>query len=112
MREVRRQNIDAVLRISAYKPTNMFADVILSLYLTCRTERSSGLTPMSAFPEKPQLQDHGPARRWHFLAPFRRFWPLIIELWIAGVLVAFFVIRIMGSRLAQRLLERLGLGHR
>jgi hypothetical protein len=33
-----------------------------------------------------------------------RLWPWLIELWIAYVLVAFFIIRIIGSGLVQRLL--------
>jgi len=40
---------------------------------------------------------------------FQRLWPLLIELWIAYVLVAFFVIRILGSGLFQRLLTLLRL---
>jgi len=42
----------------------------------------------------------------------QRLWPWLIELWIAYVLVSFFVIRILGSGLFQRLLTvlRLRLG--
>jgi len=39
----------------------------------------------------------------------RRLWPWLIELWIAYVLVAFFIIRILGSGLVQRLLTLLRL---
>jgi hypothetical protein len=35
---------------------------------------------------------------------FRRFFPWLIELWVASVLLAFFVVRILGSSLGQRLL--------
>jgi hypothetical protein len=35
----------------------------------------------------------------------------VANLWIAGVVVWFFVIRILGSGTAQRLLARLGLHH-
>ena len=42
-----------------------------------------------------------------FLAPL---WPRFIELWIAGVLITFFVIRILGSQTAVVLLNRLA-GH-
>jgi hypothetical protein len=47
------------------------------------------------------------AKRRSFAA---RFWPVVIELWMAGLLAAFFVIRILGSGLGQRLLARLGHG--
>lgn len=36
---------------------------------------------------------------------FRRLYPVFIELWIAFVLVAFFVIRILGSSMGQRLVS-------
>jgi hypothetical protein len=39
-----------------------------------------------------------------------RVWPVLIELWMAGLLAACFVIRILGSGLGQRLLARLGHG--
>lgn len=39
-----------------------------------------------------------------------RLWPALIELWMAGLLAAFFVIRILGSSVGQRLLARLGHG--
>jgi hypothetical protein len=40
---------------------------------------------------------------------FQRLWPWLIELWIAYVLVAFFIIRILGSGLVQRLFTLLRL---
>lgn len=36
-------------------------------------------------------------------------WPRLIELWLTAVVVAFFLIRILGSQTAKRLLS--GLGH-
>jgi hypothetical protein len=39
----------------------------------------------------------------------RRLWPWLIELWIAYVLVTFFIVRILGSGLVQRLLTLLRL---
>jgi hypothetical protein len=39
----------------------------------------------------------------------QRLWPWLIELWIAYVLVSFFVIRILGSGLFQRVLALLRL---
>jgi hypothetical protein len=30
-------------------------------------------------------------------ARYRRYWPFIVEIWIAATIVAFFVIRILGS---------------
>jgi hypothetical protein len=42
--------------------------------------------------------------------PFlQRRWPWLIELWMAYVLVSFFIIRILGSGLVQRLLALLRL---
>ncbi|MGC1620198.1 MAG: hypothetical protein WA765_17035 [Candidatus Acidiferrum sp.] len=34
------------------------------------------------------------------------FWQRLLELWLLGVLVAFFFIRVLGSHTAQRLIER------
>jgi len=34
---------------------------------------------------------------------FRRFYPILMELWIASVIFVFFVVRILGSNLGQRL---------
>jgi hypothetical protein len=39
----------------------------------------------------------------------QRLWPWLIELWIAYVVVSFFIIRILGSGLFQRLLTILRL---
>jgi len=38
------------------------------------------------------------------LSLLRRLYPVFIELWIAFVLIAFFVVRILGSNLGHRLL--------
>jgi hypothetical protein len=40
---------------------------------------------------------------------FQRLWPRLIELWVAYVLISFFIIRILGSGLVQRLLSLLRL---
>jgi hypothetical protein len=40
----------------------------------------------------------------------RRLWPLLVELWIFSAIVTFFLIRVLGSKAAQRLLS--GTGHR
>ena len=37
----------------------------------------------------------------------KRFWPRLIELWILAVLAIFFVIRVLGSHTAQRILDSL-----
>jgi hypothetical protein len=39
-------------------------------------------------------------------------WPIAIDLWIAGIIVWFFLIRIVGSSTGQRVLSALGLHHR
>jgi len=36
-----------------------------------------------------------------------RLWPYLIELWMTGILAGFFVVRILGSQTAQRLIQRL-----
>ena len=51
-------------------------------------------------------EPENPTRTPSFL---QRLWPWLIELWIAYVLVAFFIIRILGSGLVQRLLTLLRL---
>lgn len=38
----------------------------------------------------------------------RAMWPRLIELWIALVLLTFFVVRVLGSGSWQRILARLG----
>jgi hypothetical protein len=37
----------------------------------------------------------------------RVIWPRFLELWIFTVLIAFFIIRVMGSQTAQRVFSRL-----
>jgi hypothetical protein len=45
-------------------------------------------------------------------APFiKNIWPRLIELWLAAVLIAFFVVRVLGSSTAQRILNTLGHRH-
>jgi hypothetical protein len=41
----------------------------------------------------------------------RRVWPTLVELWMLAIVVAFFVIRIVNSNLARRVLAEL-LDHR
>jgi hypothetical protein len=41
----------------------------------------------------------------------RVLWPRLIELWLAAVLVTFFVIRVLASQTAQRLLGRFTHSH-
>jgi len=38
-----------------------------------------------------------------------RIWPHVIASWIAGVFVAFLIVRVAGSNLANAVLHRLGL---
>jgi hypothetical protein len=38
-----------------------------------------------------------------------RIYPLLIELWIASVLVGFFVVRVLGSSLGHRVLSTFGI---
>jgi hypothetical protein len=40
------------------------------------------------------------------LALFGACWPIFIELWLAFVLVSFFIIRVLGSNLGQRIIFR------
>lgn len=40
---------------------------------------------------------------------FRRLYPWLIELWIASVLFVFFLVRVLGSSVGQRLLALLRL---
>jgi hypothetical protein len=44
-------------------------------------------------------------------AGMRSLWPRLIELWLSAVFVAFFLIRILGSQTAKRLLSRLHHSH-
>jgi hypothetical protein len=46
-------------------------------------------------------------RQWKFASAI---WPRLIELWLASILITFFVVRILGSRFVQHVLG--GLGHR
>ena len=41
----------------------------------------------------------------------RLLWPRLMELWIFLVIVIFFLIRVLGSHTAQRLLSSIGLRH-
>ena len=34
-------------------------------------------------------------------------WPILIELWLAFVLISFFIVRVLGSNLGQRIISRL-----
>jgi hypothetical protein len=47
----------------------------------------------------------GPGRKREFV------WALAVQLWIAGVPAAFFVVRVLESRTGQQLLQRMGFGH-
>lgn len=38
-----------------------------------------------------------------------RIWPLIVTLWIAGVLLVFLIVRVAGSKLAEPIIQRVGL---
>jgi hypothetical protein len=38
-----------------------------------------------------------------------KIWPHLVAIWIAGVLLAFLIIRVAGSRMAEALLQRVGL---
>jgi hypothetical protein len=38
-------------------------------------------------------------------------WPIAIQLWILGVIAGFFVVRVLGSHTAQRILNSIGAGH-
>ncbi len=44
-------------------------------------------------------------------AEARSLWPRLIDLWLSAVLVAFFLIRILGSQTAKRLLSGLHHSH-
>jgi hypothetical protein len=41
----------------------------------------------------------------------RLLWPRLVELWIFTAIAIFFLIRVLGSRAAQRLLSRIGSHH-
>jgi hypothetical protein len=40
---------------------------------------------------------------------FRRFYPLLIELWLLSVLLGFFIVRVLGSGLGRRVLSAIGI---
>jgi hypothetical protein len=58
-------------------------------------------------PSEDSFHEKGSGRRNH-AAFFVALWPRLIELWIAGVLIAFFVVRVLGSQTARGLLNHLG----
>jgi hypothetical protein len=60
--------------------------------------------PEEIFPEKVDER-----RKWFGEAG--ALWPRLIELWLTAVLVGFFVIRVLGSQTAKRLLSGLGHSH-
>jgi hypothetical protein len=49
----------------------------------------------------------------HFKLPalLQTLWPRLIELWLAAVLVTFFIVRILGSSFGQRILNSLWHAH-
>jgi len=53
----------------------------------------------------------GKQHRIDSLAALRRLYPWLIELWIASILLVFFIIRVLGSGMGQRVLSVLGLRH-
>jgi hypothetical protein len=66
----------------------------------------AGLRPMtkeSRTPERTAGQDP-------LTHQLQRIWPRMVELWIALVLLMFFLIRIWGSQTAKHILNLLGLG--
>jgi hypothetical protein len=56
------------------------------------------------FPEKAG----GPRKRY---SEEGALWPRLIEMWLTAVIVAFFLIRVLGSQTAKRLLSSLGHSH-
>ena len=56
------------------------------------------------FPEKVEEP-----RKWFSEAG--ALWPRLIEMWLTAVVVGFFLIRILGSQTAKRLLSGLGHSH-
>jgi hypothetical protein len=60
--------------------------------------------PEEIFPEKVDER-----RKWFSGAG--ALWTRLIELWLTAVVVAFFVIRVLGSQTAKRLLSGLGHSH-
>ncbi len=53
----------------------------------------------------------GKQQRTHSLAALCWLYPWLIELWIASVLLVFFIIRVLGSGMGRRALSLLGLRH-
>lgn len=51
--------------------------------------------------------EKGMGAQQEFVAKLRRVWPHVVELWIVAVLVTFFVLRVVESRSAQRILDAL-----
>jgi hypothetical protein len=60
--------------------------------------------PEDNFPEKVDVP-----RKWFSEAG--ALWPRLMEMWLTVVVVAFFLIRILGSQTAKRLLSGLGHSH-
>jgi len=53
------------------------------------------------------IQETQPRRR----EAWKSLWPVLIDIWIFGVVAAFFVIRIVDSNLGQRVLAKILRGH-
>ena len=49
--------------------------------------------------------------RERFIQTVRSIWPIVIELWMLAILLAFFVIRVMNSNLGRTILAKLVSGH-
>jgi hypothetical protein len=57
-------------------------------------------------PSVPQLSSaSGNSVRRVQAGPLAMLWPRLIELWIAGVVLAFFLVRVLGSQTGQRVLS-------
>jgi hypothetical protein len=63
-----------------------------------------GVDSEDIFPEKV-----GAPRKWFSVAG--ALWPRLIELWLTAVVVGFFLIRVLGSQTAKRLLSGLAHSH-
>jgi hypothetical protein len=64
---------------------------------------------MSIDPEEIFQEKADVPRKWFSEAG--ALWPRLIELWLTAVVVAFFLIRVLGSQTAKRLLSSLGHSH-
>jgi len=55
----------------------------------------------------------GKSETWYARASvfLRAIWPHLVELWIVSVLVIFFVVRVLGSQLARRILQSFARHH-